>query len=322
MDTSLVRTGKAIRRVETVAVIFVVEFCIAVVLLAALLHFSALQAVAQADDISYFPVSIVPSNNGQSIDVQVRGIDEPHRDLFFSAQIGPGHVKHSHTMPYSDTTESHVTTIFGLPERESITVTLTITTESLPVMVLHIDRIYVQRLDEQTRKHTVYGDNYHVGLTIEEGTFFAESYVALSTNPPYSAPPTMTHAILGPLYDLTGADAMHVTSKPMTLRLFPDNSWLDGHALQTVGISMWRQSEERWIPLPTSLSQHERPQYSTPITIFTPYALMPTQTWRDSLIDLAGLAGRESTTIRHTDDGIMLALTEGATEGGDRKSVV
>jgi len=151
---------------------------------------------------------------------------------------------------------------------------------------------------------------------VSTDTFPSEAYivVVLSYAPP--GPPPLGHRLLGSVYSVRASGAVLVADRPMSLRLYYNETALAGADPHALAIFAWDAYHERWDNLGGTLFSTQ--QYVSVATRrFTTYALMAAPTWRDGFDDLSGmdLAQFNNVTWGGTPENRTLVLTSTATSG-------
>ena len=229
---------------------------------------------------------LVPSQDGTELFISAGGVGELEGTVFVNVGIGPGHDKGSYTMPYSDTEQSHVATAIGFTPYTSASGPINITTTlGLDSGVVDFYRPYVPASTIQSI-NSIDG-NLELKL-VNTDTITYDTYVAVvpSYGPPGPVP--AGHSFVGSVYSARAAGVLLTTDRPMSLRLYYDETTLAGADPHTLAIFAWDAYHERWDHLGGRLL-YDQKRVSVATVRFTTYALMSTPTWRDEFDDFNGL---------------------------------
>jgi hypothetical protein len=151
---------------------------------------------------------------------------------------------------------------------------------------------------------------------VSTDTFPSEAYVVVVPSYAPPGPPPLGHRPVGSVYSVRASGAMLIADRPMSLRLYYNETTLAGADPHTLAIFAWDAYHERWNNLGGFLFSDQ--QYVSVATRrFTTYALMATLTWRDEFDDLSGLdlAQLNHVTWGGTPGHRTLVLTSTATSG-------
>jgi len=260
-------------------------------------------------------LNIVPSQDGRELYVSASGAGELGGTAFVNIGVGPGHDKHSYTMTYSDTVQAYVATAVGFTPNMDASGPMNITTTlGLDTGTVDFNRAYVPASTIQTI--SAIDGNLELTLVSTDTVTF-DTYVAIvpSYAPPGPAP--FGYRFAGSSYSVRAAGALLITDKPMSLRLYYNETTLAGADPHTLAIFAWDAFNERWDDLSGRLF-YDQQYLSVATSRFTTYALMATPSWRDEFDDFNGLnfpAEVSDVTLDVQGDNRELVLLSTATSG-------
>ena len=242
--------------------------------------------VAQSGSFAPF-LHIVPSQDGREIYVKASGGGELGGTLFANVGIGPGHDQGSYTMTFSDTNETYIATAPGFTAEMDDYAPLSITTTlGLDTGSVEFNRDYVEASTPRTI--TSRDGNMELEL-VNTDTITFDTYVAVVPSYGLPGPLPKGHRPVGSIYSVRAAGALSETDRPMSLRLYYNDTILAGADPHTLAIFAWDAHYERWENLEGTLHTTPQQYLSVATSRFTTYALVATTTWRDEFFDLSGL---------------------------------
>ena len=269
-------------------------------------------APVTAGDLEPF-LNLVPSQDGTALFISAGGMGKPAGTLFVSVGgLGPGHEKDSWTMTYSETARAYVATAVGFVPQTGASGPINITsTLGLDTGVVEFNRAYVPASTIQMISSI---DGKLELSIVSTDTLPSETYVAVvpSYAPPGPAP--VGHRIVGSTYSVRAAGALLTADRPMSLRMYYDETTLAGADLHTLSIFAWDAYRERWEKLGGRLF-YDQQYLSVPTSRFTTYALMATPSWRDDFDDFSGLDETDNVTVGGASEEWTLVLSEAPGEG-------
>ncbi len=249
-------------------------------------------------------LNIVPSQDGTELYVSAGTVGELGGTAFVNIGIGPGHDKDSWTMTYSNTVQAYVATATGFTPNTGASGPINITTTlGLDTGAVDFNRAYVPASTIQT----ISSIDGNLELTlVSTDTVTFDTYVAIvpSYAPPGPAP--LGYRFVGSSYSVRAAGALVVSDKPMSLRMYYNETILAGADPHTLAIFAWDAFNERWDDLGGRLF-YDQGYLSAATSRFTTYALMATPAWRDDFDDFSGLNLAETSNVT-------LGLQEGCPE--------
>ncbi|MFQ5855937.1 MAG: hypothetical protein ACE5LU_09870 [Anaerolineae bacterium] len=256
-------------------------------------------------------LEMLPSGDGKQLFITVADVGEPCDTVFvnlFDIKIEevPTGFKESYSLLPSD--RFCATTAGDFPERMSLLGKINITTtHGVDTEPLEFRRAYVPA--SMTRTIRSVDGNLELTL-VSTDTVSSDTYIAVlpSYGPPGPAP--QGHRVVGGVYSVRAADALLVTDKPMSLRLYYNEAFLAGADPHTLAIFSWDAANKHWDKLGGRLF-YDQQYVSVATRRFTTYALMATPAWRDDFDDFSGLNFPDEVS------NVTLGL-----EGGDRTLVL
>jgi len=177
----------------------------------------------------------------------------------------------------------------------SLTVIL-FTTKALETGPLPFIRAYVTA----TMPQTIHSADGSLQLTlVSTDTFTSDTYIAVIHGDAPPGPAPQGHRFIGSAYSVRASGALVKTDKPMSLRLYYDETTLAGAPPHTLAILAWDAFNKHWADLGGRLFQDapEGSFLSVMTRRFTTYTLMVTPAWRDDFDDLSGLDFAESNNV-------------------------
>jgi hypothetical protein len=242
--------------------------------------------VAQNGSFAPF-LHIVPSQDGKEIYVKASDGGELGGTLFANVGIGPGHDQGSYTMTFSDTNQTYIATAPGFTAGMDDYAPLSITTTlGLDTGSVEFNRDYVEASTPRTI--TSRDGNMELEL-VNTDTITFDTYVAVVPSYGLPGPLPSGHRLVGSIYSVRAAGALLETDRPMSLRLYYNDTSLAGAAPHTLAIFAWDAHYKRWNNLGGTLHTTPQQYLSVATTRFTTYALVATTTWRDEFFDLSGV---------------------------------
>lgn len=258
-------------------------------------------------------LNILPSQDGAELFISAGGVGELDGAVLANIDLGPGADKGGWTMTYSDTVRAYVTTATGFTPETSLSGAISITTtHGLDTGVVDFNRAYVPALTPQTI-NTIDG-KLSLSLVLSD-TLPSSTYIVAA--PSYAPPgsPPAGHRIVGSTYSVRAAGALVVTNRPMSLRLYYDDTTLIGADPHTLAVFAWDAFHMRWDNVGGRLFC-EQGYLSVPTSRFTTYALMATPVWRDEFNGFCGLAEWNDVTLGTQGGDLTLVLDSMAGSGG------
>jgi len=251
-------------------------------------------------------LNIVPSQDGTELYISAGTIGELGGTAFVNIGIGPTHDKGSYTMVYSDTVQAYVATATGFTPNTGASGPINITTTlGLDTGAVDFNRAYVPASTIQT----IGSIDGNLELTlVSTDTVTFDTYVAIvpSYAPPGPAP--LGYRFVGSSYSVRAAGALLVSDKPMSLRMYYNETTLAGTDPHTLAIFAWDAFNERWDDLGGHLF-YDQGYLSVATSRFTTFALMATPAWRDDFDDFSGLAEVSDVTLDVAHQKLILAGT-------------
>ena len=251
-------------------------------------------------------LNIVPSQDGTELYISAGTIGELGGTAFVNIGIGPTHDKGSYTMVYSDTGQAYVATATGFTPNTGASGPINITTTlGLDTGAVDFNRAYVPASTIQT----IGSIDGNLELTlVSTDTVTFDTYVAIvpSYAPPGPAP--LGYRFVGSSYSVRAAGALLVSDKPMSLRMYYNETTLAGTDPHTLAIFAWDAFNERWDDLGGHLF-YDQGYLSVATSRFTTYALMATPVWRDDFDDFSGLAEVNDVTLDVANQKLILSGT-------------
>ncbi len=242
--------------------------------------------VAQNGSFSPF-LHIVPSQDGSEIYIKASGGGELGGTLFANVGIGPGHDQGSYTMTFSDTNQTYIATAPGFTPGMDDYAPLSITTTlGLDTGSVEFNRDHIQASTPRTI--TSRDGNMELEL-VNTDTITFDTYVAVVPSYGLPGPLPSGHRLVGSIYSVRAAGALPETDRPMSLRLYYNDTTLAGVDPHTLAIFAWDAYHKRWDNLEGTLHTTPQQYLSVATSRFTTYALVATTTWRDEFFDLSGL---------------------------------
>lgn len=281
--------------------------------------------LARAQALTFAPfLNIVPSDDGNELLISAGNVGEVAGVVFANISLGPGHRKGG-TMAYSDTVKGYITTLtpgFTPNQGQAGTINIT-TTLGLDTGIAEFNRAYLPASTQQV----IASEDGNLRLNLFTDTISVDTYAVIV--PSYAPPgqPPFDHSFVGHSYTVRAAGALVLTDKPMSLRLYYDDTTLAGADPHMLAIFAWDAFYRQWNRLGGApfFSQ----QYlSTPTRHFTTYALMATPAWTDEFddYDFSGLNfPAEVINIERggTPKNGLLVLSNGALSGvATSKSII
>jgi hypothetical protein len=232
-------------------------------------------------------LDIVPSPDGQDVFISAGEIPQLEGQFFASVGIGPGAVRNSYTMTYSDTQEIYVATATGFDLGRGSSGTLEITsTAGLSSGVVNFQRAYVPYDPGTALTQIVSEDGKLELLWGDADTIPFDTYIVITPSfAPPGAPPE-GHRLVGSSYSVRAAGALAESEQPMLLTISYDELLLAGAVPHNLALFAWDAARKQWDNLGGELFENSL-QVST--SRFTTYALMATPAWRDAFNDGRGL---------------------------------
>jgi hypothetical protein len=253
-------------------------------LLSEALATSAAQSLgSSAPNASFEPfLDIVPSSDGTELFIQVSGVGQLGGILFANLDTGPTGHKGGYTMTYSDTSQTHITTVPGFAPNVGVSGSLSITTtHGLSTGIVGFQREYITEPNEMF----VSVDGRVQFSLVNPNTLPVGTYVVIvpSFAPPGPAPEG--YRVVGQSYSVRASGALSTADKPMLVQWFYDPAELSGAAPETLAIFTWDAHQGRWDNLDGELSV-DRSYLSASTMRFTTYALMAPITDRSLYLPL------------------------------------
>ena len=251
-------------------------------------------------------LNIVPSQDGTELYVSASTIGELGGTAFVNVGIGPGHHKDSWTMTYSNTVQAYVATATGFTPNTGASGPINITTTlGLDTGAVDFNRAYVPASTIQMIRSI--DGNLELALVSTDTVTF-DTYVAIvpSYAPPGPAP--LGYRFVGSSYSVRAAGALVVTDKPMSLRMYYNETTLAGADPHTLAIFAWDAFNERWDDLGGHLF-YDQGYLSVATSRFTTFALMATPAWRDDFDDFSGLTEVSDVTLDVAHQKLILSGT-------------
>jgi hypothetical protein len=249
-------------------------------------------------------LNIVPSQAGTELYISAGTVGELGGTAFVNVGIGPGHDKDSWTMTYSNTVQAYIATATGFTPNTGASGPINITTTlGLDTGAVDFNRAYVPASTIQT----ISSIDGNLELTlVSTDTVTFDTYIAIvpSYAPPGPAP--LGYRFVGSSYSVRAAGALLATDKPMSLRMYYNETTLAGADPHTLAVFAWDAFNERWDDLGGRLF-YDQGYLSVATSRFTTYALMATPAWRDDFDDFSGLNLAET-------HNVTLGLQEGYPE--------
>ena len=231
-------------------------------------------------------LDIVPSQDGTELFISAGGVGEVGGTVVANIGVGSGNDKGGHTMTYSNTIRTYLTTASGFTPQANTFAPLNITTTlGLDTGIVMFNRAYIPASTTQT----INSIDASLQLTlVSTDTFPSEAYVVVVPGFAPPGPPPLGHQLVGSVYSVRASGAIVVADKPMSLRLAYNNTTLAGADPHTLAIFAWDAANKQWNNLGGTLFSAQ--QYlSVATSRFTTYALMATPTWRDEFDEFSGL---------------------------------
>jgi hypothetical protein len=256
---------------------------------------------------------IVPGLDGTDLFISAGG-PEVGGTVVANVSIAGGSCHKGDTMTYSDTIQAYVTTMYhpdltpGSSQEGNISITTTLGQDTGEV---GFNRVYVPSSTIQSIDST--DGNLQLQL-VNTDTITYDTYVAVvpSYGPPGPAP--LGHRFVGSTYSVRAAGALVETGRPMSLRLYYNDTTLAGSDPHTLAIFAWDAHHERWDNLGGTLFSTQQ-HLSVATSRFATYALMATPSWRDEFDDLSGMDLFNNVTWGGTPENRTLVLVSTATSG-------
>lgn len=241
--------------------------------------------------IAFTPfLHIVPSQDGTELFISAGGVGQVGGTVVANIGIGPGHRKGGHTMTFSDTIQSYVTTTPGFDPHIGASGPINITTTlGSDTGSVNFDRPYIP--PPPIPPTTVHVDDLTVKL-VSTDTLATEAYIMAVRSYAPPSPPPFGHQLVGNAfrhaYSMRASGVLSVSNRPMILELDYGAPNLAGADPHTLAIFAWDVANKQWNNLGGTLFSNQ--QYlSVATSRFTTYALMATPIWRDEFDDFSGL---------------------------------
>ena len=252
-------------------------------------------------------IHAVPSQDGTALFVSVGGLDAPCGTICVNMGTWPTPVQRCCSTPPCILTVTGLTP--NMDEYGSIRITSTLGLE----MTIDFYRAYVPA----STSRTIHSMDGNLRLTlVSTDTFPSEAYVVVVPSHVPPGPLPLGHRLVGNAYSVRASGAVLIADRPMSLRVYYNETTLAGADPHTLAMFAWDAYHERWDNLGGSLFSDQ--QYVSVATRrFTTYALMATPTWRDQFDDLSGLdlARLNNVAWGGTPGNRTLVLTSTATSG-------
>lgn len=251
-------------------------------------------------------LNIVPSQDGTELYINASGVGELGGMVFINVGIGPGHHKDSWTMTYSNTVQAYVATATGFTPNTGASGPINITTTlGLDTGAVDFNRAYVPASTIQM----IGSIDGNLELTlVSTDTIPFDTYIAAVPSYAPPGPADLGHRFVGSSYSVRAAGALVVTDKPMSLRMYYNETTLAGADPHTLAIFAWDAFEERWDGLGGHLF-YDQGYLSVATSRFTTFALMATPAWRDDFDDFSGLAEVRDVTLDVAHQKLILSGT-------------
>ena len=249
--------------------------------------------IAGGDQEPSLTVHAIPSSDGRKVWMQAGVVGATGTAVAIFCDVsGPG--------MNCDTSDSSIA-VTGLTPETTVESEVSVTVILSPTQVLETGPLpFIRAYVPATAPQTVHSVDGNLELTlVSQDTIPIDTYIMVipSGAPPGPAPPG--HRFVGNAYGVRASGALLVTEKPMSLRLYYDETALAGTDPHTLAIFAWDAFNEHWVDLGGRLFDDapEGHYLSVAASRLTTYALMATPAWRDGFDDLSGVNFAETSNV-------------------------
>ncbi len=244
-------------------------------------------------------IDVVPSQDGTELYISAQDSDVLSGTVFANIGIGPGHQEGSYTMSYSNTVQTYIAMAAGFTPGTDASGPLSIsTTSGLNSGTVAFNRAFIPA-STTTSIHSI--DGFLQLSVVSTDTFNTDTYITVVPSYGLSDALPLGHMLVGSSYSVRAPATTLNTTRPMSLRIYYDETILAGTDPHTLAIFAWDASNKQWDNLGGRLFYNQK-YLSVATSRFTTFALLATTTWRDEFDDF-----NEFDTI----DNITLALEDG-----------
>jgi hypothetical protein len=251
-------------------------------------------------------LDVVPSADGRTLFMSAGGVTDLSTTVSVNLDSGPGHLKRSYTMIFSDTLQSHVVRAEGFFPGEYAMAPITFaTSDGRTTPPVRMNRHFIE-LAETPTLNSVVGD---VELTIvSTDTFTTETYLTMMPGIGLPGDLPTGYQPMDNLYNVRASGDINQSNRQWILRMDYEVERLAQRSPQTLAVLAWNGSE--WEDLGGVVFARDR-FVSVATNRFTTFALAATNTWRDGFDTFSGLDFPRfvNTTVAGSLDERTLALS-------------
>lgn len=232
-------------------------------------------------------IDIVPSQDGAALYITAGGVGQLSGITSVNLDVGPGHLKRSYTMVYSETLESYITTASDFFPEVYAEAPLNFTTsggESTGSVTLN--RHYLRTAATPSLNAVDGGLQLTV---VHTATFNTPVYITLV--PSFAAPAALPsgNQLVSTVYNVRASGDIGAAQQPMVVRMNYIEANLNGASPSTLAIWLWNAQNQRWEDLGGSAFSSRDRYVSVASPRFGTYALVATTTWRDDFNTFSGV---------------------------------